>query len=126
MQSKENNAALLAQLAVDTKRYMELRLRHFHLDAVSRFTELLSVLAVTLLVILLVFLSLVVATIAAFLWLKTMMSHLAAFSLISGVYLFTLCLFIFFRDTLVTKPLSKLVGKILLEKKPSRRSSSSS
>lgn len=117
MFTKDKDVELISKIVIDAKRFFELRLRHFHLDSVSRLTELFSVLAVTLVIILFLFMTLMVATIAVFLWLRSLLSGMAAFAIITGFYFLLILLIVAFRETLVTTPLSKVIGKIFLEKR---------
>lgn len=124
MFTKDKDVELISKIVIDAKRFFELRLRHFHLDSVSRLTELFSVLAVTLVIILFLFMTLMVATIAVFLWLRSLLSGMAAFAIITGFYFLLILLIVAFRETLVTTPLSKVIGKIFLEKRSSSPPSS--
>lgn len=115
MFANERNVELLSKIVTDTKRLVELRLRHFQLDCVTRFTELLSTLAVAFFVVLFLFLGLVVGSIALFLWLAFAIGTGWACLVIMGFYLLLAVLVVAFRHVLITEPLSRIIGAILLD-----------
>lgn len=115
MFANDRNVELVSKIVTDTKRLVELRLRHFKLDSVTRLTQLLSVLAVAFFVVLFLFLGLVVGSIAIFIWLSSALGSVWAFLIVTGFYLLLSALVVLLRHPLITVPLSNVIGTIMLD-----------
>lgn len=118
MLSSEKNIDRIYQLLQDAKEYAELRLEYAKLDATGKIAAALSatILFVILFVIGAIFVVLLSCTIAF--WLTAHATHDTAlsFAIVSAVYLVGAIVIYYRRKSWIVNPVSRLLGRLLLER----------
>lgn len=86
------------------------------LDLAEKITSILSGAAIALICIFLILLCMTFVSIGAVCWLKTVISPVAAYFIISGIYLAVIAILILFRRGIILNPIARFISKIILTK----------
>ncbi|MGI6243140.1 MAG: phage holin family protein [Prevotella sp.] len=116
MFSNDNNIETIAQLAESLKHYVGLQSEYVKLDFVEKTVRILTIISITAIFCLLLFLMLIYLGFAIAYALEPLVGIVAAFSIVAGVCLVILLLFLFFRKQWIEKPLVKFLASLLLSK----------
>lgn len=115
MFSNDQNIETIGQLVDTLKHYFTLQKEYVQLSAVEKTVRVLTAIAITAVLGLLLVFILVFASFAAAFALGPIVGQVAAFAIIAGVYLVILLLFLIFRKQWIERPLVKFLASLLLE-----------
>ena len=115
MFSNDQNIETIGQLVDTLKHYLTLQKEYVQLSAVEKTVRVLTAIAITAVLGLLLVFILVFASFAAAFALGPLVGQVAAFAIIAGIYLVILLLFLIFRKQWIERPLVKFLASLLLE-----------
>jgi len=116
MFSNDKNIETIGQLAEVLKHYIGLQTEYMKLDVVEKVMHLITVLALSAVLGVLLMLALIYLSFAAAHALSSLVGTPWAFAIVGGCYLMLLVLFVIFRKAWIERPVVKLLASILLEK----------
>jgi len=116
MFSNDHNIETIAQLVESVKHYVGLQGENVRLEIVEKTVRVLTVVAMTAILSLILLLILIYLSFAAAFALTPLVGSVAAFLIISGIYLAVLCLVLIFRKKWIERPLVHFLASILLSK----------
>lgn len=116
MFSNDRNIETIGQLAEVLKHYVGLQKEYVKLDVIEKVVRLITVLTLTLIFAFLVMLMLIYLSFAAAHAMIPHVGAVAAFSIIAGIYLFILILFLIFRKRWIEKPVVRFLANLLMDK----------
>lgn len=115
MFSNDQNIETIGQLVDTLKHYIGLQKEYVQLSAVEKTVRVLTAIAITAVLGLLLVFILVFLSFAAAFALGPLVGQVAAFAIIAGVYVVILLLFLIFRKQWIERPLVKFLASLLLE-----------
>lgn len=115
MLSSDKNVETIGQLAESMKHYIGLQSEYVKLDTVEKLVRLLTALAIVLVCMFFTLFILFCLTAALAHALSPCVGVVGAFSIVAGLYLIILVLFLLNRRRWVEKPLVRFLAGILLE-----------
>jgi hypothetical protein len=116
MFSNDKNIETIGQLVETVKHYIGLQSEYVRLDIVEKTVRILTAIAITSILCLLLSLMLIYLSFAAAYALEPMVGSVGAFAIIAGIYFIILILFIVFRKQWIEKPLVQFLASLLLSK----------
>ncbi len=116
MFSNDKNIETIGQLVETVKHYIGLQSEYVRLDIVEKTVRILTTIAITSILCLLLSLMLIYLSFAAAYALEPMVGSVGAFAIIAGIYFIILILFIVFRKQWIEKPLVQFLASLLLSK----------
>ena len=114
MFSNDQNIETIAQLVESVKHYASLQGENVKLEVVEKTVRVLTVVAMTAILSLVLMLILIYLSFAAAFALTPLVGSVAAFLIIAGIYLVILLLFLIFRKRWIERPLVHFLASILL------------
>lgn len=115
MFSNDQNIETIGQLVDTLKHYAGLQKEYVRLSAVEKTVRVLTAIAMTAIIgILLVFIFVFLSFALAFA-LAPMMGQVPAFAVVAGIYLIILLLFLIFRKRWIERPLVQFLAFLLLD-----------
>lgn len=115
MFSNDKNIETIGQLVETLKHYIGLQKEYVQLSAVEKTVRILTVIAITAVISLLMVFILIFLSFAAAFALGPIVGQVEAFAIVAGVYIVILVLFLIFRKQWIEKPLVKFLASLLLE-----------
>lgn len=115
MFSNDKNIETIAQLAESLKHYIGLQSEYVKLDVVEKVVRLLTAFAIAIVTLFLVLFVLICLTIAGAHALIPCVGVVGAYSIVAGIYLIILIMFLLNRRRWVEKPLVRFLAGILLK-----------
>lgn len=116
MFSNDQNIESIGQLVETIKHYVGLQSEYVRLDIVEKTVRILTVIAITAILCMLLTLSLIYMSFAVAYALVPFVGSVAAFAIVAGVYFLILLLVVVFRKQWIEKPLVKFLASLLLSK----------
>lgn len=116
MFSNDQNIETIGQLIETIKHYVGLQSEYVKLDLVEKTVRVLTAIAVTAILCMLLSLMLIYLSFAAAYALEPWVGTVGAFAIIAGIYFFALLLLLIFRKQWIERPLVKFLASLLLSK----------
>jgi hypothetical protein len=116
MFSNDKNIETIGQLVETVKHYVSLQSEYVKLDVVEKTVRILTAIAITAILCMLLSLMLIYLSFAAAYSLAPLVGNTLAFCIIAGIYLVLLLLVLIFRRQWIEKPLVKFLASLLLSK----------
>ncbi|MBM6993868.1 MAG: phage holin family protein [Prevotella sp.] len=116
MFSNDQNIETIGQLVETVKHYVGLQSEYVRLDIVEKTVRILTVIAITAILCMLLSLMLIYLSFAVAYALMPLVGNVGAFAIVAGIYFFILMLFIIFRKQWIEKPLVTFLASLLLSK----------
>lgn len=114
MFSNDQNIETIAQLVESIKHYASLQGENVKLEVVEKTVRVLTVVAMTATLSLILMLILIYLSFAAAFVLTPLVGSVGAFLIIAGIYLLVFLLFLIFRKRWIERPLVHFLASILL------------
>lgn len=114
MFSNDQNIETIGQLVDTLKHYLELQKEYVQLSMAEKTVRVLTAIAVTTVVCLLVMFILLSLSFAAAFALEHVVGQVVAFAIVAGFYIVLLLLFLIFRKQWIEKPLVRFLAGLLL------------
>ena len=115
MFSNDKNVETIGQLVEVLKHYIGLQTEYVKLDVVDKVVRLLTAITVTVVLVGLLMIALIYLSFALAFGLGTILGNVAGFSIVAGLYLFLLMVFVIFRHQWIERPLVKFLASILMQ-----------
>lgn len=115
MFSNDHNIETIGQLVDTLKHYLGLQKEYVQLSVVEKTVRVLTAIAVTALVGLLLVFVLVFLSFAAALALGPLIGQVAAFALVGGIYFVALLLVVIFKKRWIERPLVRFLAGLLMD-----------
>lgn len=116
MFSNDQNIETIGQLVEVLRHYIGLQSEYVKLDVVDKVVRLLTVTAITAIIVTALLLALIYFSFAAAFAMAPYIGQVWAFCIVGGFYLIVLLLFVIFRHQWIEKPLVKFLASLLLGK----------
>lgn len=115
MFSNDHNIETIGQLVDTLKHYLGLQKEYVQLSVVEKTVRVLTAIAVTALVGLLLVFVLVFLSFAAAFALGPLIGQVAAFALVGGIYFVALLLVVIFKKRWIERPLVRFLAGLLMD-----------
>ena len=116
MFSNDKNIESIAQLVEVLKHYIGLQTEYLKLDVVDKVVRLLTAITMTVVLMGLLVLTIIYLSFAVAYALAPLVGTACGFSIVAGIYLIILALFVIFRHQWIEKPLVKFLAGLLMQK----------
>ncbi len=114
MISSDKNIETISQLVEEGKHYFELQSEYVKLDAIEKSVKLITWAAIAIVTLLLLSFVLIHLSFALAYALEPLCGRVGGFSIVAGIHLLLLIIFIVKRHSWIEKPLVKTLANILL------------
>lgn len=115
MFSNDKNVETIGQLVEVLKHYIGLQTEYVKLDVVDKVVRLLTAITMTVVLVGLLVIALIYLSFALAYGLGEWVSNTWGFSIVAGLYLFILVIFVIFRHQWIERPLVRFLASILMQ-----------
>ena len=115
MFASDKNVETIGQLVEVLKHYIGLQTEFVKLDVVDKVVRLLTALTITVVLVGLLVISLIYLSFALAFGIGTYLGNVWGFSIVAGIYLFILIVFVVFRHQWIERPLVRFLASILMQ-----------
>lgn len=115
MFSNDNNIETIAQMVEQAKKYLSLKSEYYRLSTVEKTVRLLTVLAMTFVLAVLLMLVLIYFSFALAYFIGSFIGNAWGFLIVGGIYMAVLIAFIIFRKKWIERPLVRFLASLLME-----------
>ena len=115
MFSNDKNVETIGQLVEVLKHYIGLRTEYLKLDVVDKVVQLLTALTIFVVLVGLLVIALIYLSFALAFFIGTFIGNVWGFTIVAGIYIFLLILFVAFRHQWIERPLVKFLASILMQ-----------
>lgn len=115
MFSNDNNIESIAQLVEEIKKYVTLKSEYMRLDAVDKIVRLLTVVAMTFIIVILLLAALIFLSFSIAFTIAPVTGKIGAFAIVGGSYILLLLLLVINKKAWIEKPLVRFLASLLME-----------
>lgn len=115
MFSNDKNVETIGQLVEVLKHYIGLQTEYVKLDVVDKVVRLLTAITMTVVLVGLLVIALIYLSFALAYGLSEWVGNTWGFSIVAGLYLFILVIFVIFRHQWIERPLVRFLASILMQ-----------
>lgn len=115
MFSNDKNVETIGQLVEVLKHYIGLQTEYVKLDVVDKVVRLLTAITMTVVLVGLLVIALIYLSFALAYGLSEWVGNTWGFSIVAGLYLFILVIFVIFRHQWIERPLVRFLARILMQ-----------
>lgn len=115
MFSNDKNVETIGQLVEVLKHYIGLQTEYVKLDVVDKVVRLLTAITMTVVLVGLLVIALIYLSFALAYGLGEWVGNTWGFSIVAGLYLFILVIFVIFRHQWIERPLVRFLAGILMQ-----------
>lgn len=115
MFSNDKNVETIGQLVEVLKHYIGLQTEYVKLDVVDKVVRLLTAITMTVVLVGLLVIALIYLSFALAYGLGEWVGNTLGFSIVAGLYLFILVIFVIFRHQWIERPLVRFLASILMQ-----------
>ena len=116
MFSNDKNVETIGQLVEVFKHYIGLHTEYVKLDVVDKVVRLLTAITITVVLVGLLMIALIYLSFALAFGLGSIVGNVAGFSIVAGIYLLLLIVFVIFRHQWIERPLVKFLASLFMQK----------
>lgn len=115
MFASDKNVETIGQLVEVLKHYIGLQTEFVKLDVVDKVVRLLTALTITVVLVGLLVIALIYLSFALAFGIGAYLGNVWGFSIVAGIYLFILIVFVVFRHQWIERPLVRFLASILMQ-----------